>query len=87
VCPASGCTGIPCSPVAPEVSYETNGSNDCLADSQTTQGSWTVKLTSVVGYSDPSGATGTYYTIHGTFTANMTGGDAGTDTAVLTLSF
>jgi hypothetical protein len=27
------------------------------------------------------------YTIHGTFTANMTEGDAGADTAVLTLSF
>jgi hypothetical protein len=78
----------PCTPVAPEVGYQTYESNDCLGDPQTTQGSWTTTLTSVTLYNNPSGATnGTYYVVHGTFTANMTEGDAGAETAVLTLSF
>jgi hypothetical protein len=86
VCSGFGCE--PCSPAAPEDSYETYGTTDCLGDTQTTQGSWTATLTSVVPYSGPAvGASGAYYVVHGTFTANMTDGDAGADTAVLDLSF
>jgi hypothetical protein len=85
-CSGFGCS--PCVPVAPQVGYETYGSTDCLGNTQTTQGSWTATLTSVVpnGGSAPD-AMATDYTIHGTFTANMTQGDSGADTAALTFSF
>jgi hypothetical protein len=91
-CPA-GCAlegpimGPSCTPVTPEECYSAGGVSGCASDAQTPEGSWTLTLTSVTPYNGATGP-GAYYVIHGTFSANMIGGDdAGTGSETLTLSF
>ena len=84
-CSGFGCT--PCAPSPPEDGYEAHVASDCLGSTQTVTGSWSVTLTSVTPSSGVAGRPGTYYTPHGTFVAQVSDENGGTDTATLTLSF
>jgi len=86
---SAGCDGgTACTTTA--VSYTAQGSDDCIGDSQTAQGSWTLVLTSITAFDAGSGGGITYYTPHGTFTTTMIpygAVDAGAATATLSVSF
>jgi hypothetical protein len=84
ICPASGCSGIPCAPNTPSVSFTASGSTSaCIGDAGSSpQGSWTLTLTSIadggVGLGVP----------HGTLAATLVETDGATPgTASLSLSF
>jgi hypothetical protein len=78
----------PCRPQPPGVSYSAQGNADCIGDTLTALGSWTLSLTSVTEADGGTAGGLTYYTPHGTLTATMVNaGDAGADTATLSASF
>jgi hypothetical protein len=94
-CPP-GCSAIgskaggfpPCTPQAPEVGYEAEGSSDCMGTSQTAVGSWQLSLTSVTSNNMGADSAGSNdWTPHGTFTATLVASDGGTDTATISASF
>jgi hypothetical protein len=75
---------FPCKPEAPGVGYSAAGTTDCIGDTSTAVGSWTLSLTSVTEADDA----GSEYTPHGTLTATMVNdGDAGPDTATMSVTF
>jgi hypothetical protein len=72
----------PCEPQEPSVGFTAQGPADCLGNTTPAFGSWTLSLTSVTEAS--GGGQGlSYYTPHGSFSATMDGGDAGTATFVV----
>jgi hypothetical protein len=86
VSPGGGCE--PCTPAAPGVGYSAVGTGDCIGDTSTALGSWTLTLTSVTEADAGTSGSPTYYTPHGTFTATMVdASDAGTETVTLSASF
>jgi hypothetical protein len=75
--------GLSCMPFTPEIDYQANTASDCLGDTATPQGSWTLTLTSVVpGDNDRS-------VVHGTLSAQLLGGrgDAGVVAGSLSIEF
>ena len=75
--------GPSCMPITPEIDYQANTASDCLSETVTPQGSWTLTLTSVVpGENDRS-------VVHGTLSAKLLGGsgDASVATGSLSIEF
>jgi hypothetical protein len=81
---ASACSGFGCEPCTaeqPEVDYSAQAASDCLGETQTVAGSWTLTLTSVVPYEGGAGGSGAEYKAHGTLVATLLAqGDTGTNT-------
>jgi hypothetical protein len=87
-CSLVGAVSAPtCMPVAPENCYVAQAASDCLGDTVTPEGSWTLTLTSVAPYDGGDGGPGTHYVVHGSFTTSMVGQGAGLGTMDLSLSF
>jgi hypothetical protein len=83
-------TGPACAPIEPMTTYAATASSDCVGDSTTPAGSWTLTLTSVLPDPQNGGSDGTsYYQVHGNLSATLTGqaADAGSATVALVLSF
>jgi hypothetical protein len=80
----SACSGFGCEPCTaqrPEVDYSAQAASDCLGDTQTVGGSWTLTLTSVVPYKGGGAGSDSEYTAHGTLVATLLDqGGAGTNT-------
>jgi hypothetical protein len=81
---SSACSGFgcePCTPQQPEVNYSAQVASDCLGETQTVEGSWTLTLTSVVPYEGGGAGSDSEYMAHGTLVATLLDqGDAGTNT-------
>jgi hypothetical protein len=75
--------GPSCMPVTPEIDYQANTDSDCLGETATPQGSWTLTLTSVVPGDNDRAA------VHGTLGAKLLGGsgDASAATGSLSIEF
>jgi hypothetical protein len=93
-CPSgcsSACSGFGCEPCTaqqPGVEFEALGTSDCLGESQTKMGSWTLTLISVTPYEADGGSGDSYDKVHGTLTATLVEqGDGGSQTAALSASF
>jgi hypothetical protein len=90
-CAATGSfSGPACAPIEPMTIYAATASSDCVGDSTTPEGSWTLTLTSVIPDSQNGGSDGTsYYQVHGNLSATLVGlaADAGSATVALVLSF
>jgi hypothetical protein len=90
-CELSGpLSALTCTAIEPEITYAALASSDCVGDSTTPEGSWTLTLTSVVPYAQDAGVSDSvYYEAHGTLTATLAGqaADAGASSVSLTLSF
>jgi hypothetical protein len=83
-------SGPACAPIEPMTTFAATGSSDCVGDSTTPEGSWTLTLTSVIPESQDGGSGDTsYYQVHGNLSATLMGqdADAGSATVGLTLSF
>jgi hypothetical protein len=83
-------SGPACVPFEPMTTYAATASSDCVGDSTTPAGTWTLTLTSVIpdpqnGASDDT----SYYQVHGNLSATLAGqaADAGSATVALVLSF
>ena len=88
-CPA-GCTSAcalscsPCTAQQPEEGFEAEDTSDCLGETETPTGSWTLTLTSVT----PSTGNEGYYLVHGSLEATLgPEQDAGTGAAAVSLTF
>jgi hypothetical protein len=83
-------SGPACAPIEPMTTYAATASSDCVGDTTTPAGSWTLTLTSVVPAPQNGGSDGTlYYQVHGNLSATLAGqaADAGSATVALVLSF
>ena len=83
-------SGPACAPIEPTTTYAATASSDCVGDSTTPEGSWTLTLTSVTPELPDAGSDGpSYYQVHGNLSATLTGqaADAGSATVALVLSF
>jgi hypothetical protein len=83
-------SGPACAPTEPVITYAATASSDCVGDSTTPGGSWTLNLTSVTPYpQDGGGDDSSYYQVHGNLAASLSGlgADAGTANVSLSLSF
>jgi hypothetical protein len=77
-----------CAPAQPEIDYGASAATDCLGDTETVAGSWTVRLTSVVAYAGDAGnENGLHFTTHGTITATLPDEEARVDSVTLTMGF
>jgi hypothetical protein len=83
-------SGPACAPIEPMTTYAATASSDCVGDSTTPAGSWTLTLSSVVPVPQDGGSQATsYYQVHGSLSATLLGqgADAGSATVALALSF
>lgn len=69
-----------------EVTYLASATSDC-ADSTTVAGAWAVTLTSVTPFAGSAGSPGTYYVVHGTFSAMLPQSNGGPGTVTVSLEF
>ena len=90
-CQATGSfSGPACAPLEPEITYAATASSDCVGDSTTPEGSWTLTLTSVAPYPEDAGSgDSSYYQVHGNLASTLANqaADAGTANVSITLSF
>ena len=95
-CPA-GCEstgsflGPACAPLEPVITFAATASSDCVGDSTTPEGSWTLTLTSVTPYypQDVGSDDSSYDLVHGNLAATLAGqaADAGAANVSLVLTF
>jgi hypothetical protein len=85
ICSGFGCA--PCTPQEPAVSFVGRGSANCIGSTQSPLGSWQLSLSAVTANDAGTGPGVTYFTPHGTFTANLVGADNASETMTITASF
>jgi len=79
-----------CAPIPPQLTYAALASTDCVGDSTTPAGAWTVNITSIAPFAADAGVFDPiYYEAHGTLSAALAdqNPDGGAASVTLDLSF